>query len=168
MSPLAWRNCICARAPDGCASCARCMDGRLGGRFCWHAMRACPSAFRCRAPNAGASCQVPLRPETMAQRSRRRPHCGGLGGGYGTERHTSYGSTVHRAGGPVSERQDDATRSNSCPNRRHPAPRHDRRGEHRRRCQQGGASSQDERRTLRRQHQFHGRHLYFHRLPGLG
>jgi len=28
--------------PDGCASCARCMDGRRGGRFCWHAMRAGP------------------------------------------------------------------------------------------------------------------------------
>src|SRR5262249_57802619 len=42
------------------------------------------------------------------KRSRRRPHLGGLGGGYGTERHTSYGSTVHRAGGPVPERQDDA------------------------------------------------------------
>src|SRR5262249_25550455 len=102
------------------------------------------------------------------KRSRRRPHLGGLGGGYGTERHKSHGSTVHRAGGPVPERQDDATRSNPSPYRRPPAPRHDRRVKHRRRLKQGSASSQDERRNLRRQHQFHGRHLYFRRLSGLG
>src|SRR5262249_51641578 len=86
----------------------------------------------------------------------------------GTERHTSDGSTVHCAGGPIPERQDDAARGDPRAYRRDPASRHGRGGKHGRRRQQGSASSQDERRTLHCQHQFHGRYLYFRRLSGVG
>ncbi len=57
-----------APRPLTAANSARCMNGRRrGGRFRRPATRAGPSEFRRRAPDAGASCQVPLRPETMAQ-----------------------------------------------------------------------------------------------------
>src|SRR5215813_9327748 len=57
-----------APRPLTAASSARCTNGRRrGGRFRRHATNACPYEFRRRAPDAGASCQVPLRPETIAQ-----------------------------------------------------------------------------------------------------
>src|SRR5262245_34818077 len=78
-----------------------------------------PAAWSCARHDA--SCQVPLRPETMVQTVSKRAASRSLWEAEdGTERHTSYGSTVHRAGGPVPERQDDAARSNPRPHRRDP------------------------------------------------
>ena len=77
------------------------------------------------------------------------------------------GSPVHRAGGPIPERQDHTARSHSRPHRRDPAPGHGRCRHHGRRRLQGSAPSQDERRGFRRHHQFHGRQLHLHRLPRL-
>ena len=101
------------------------------------------------------SCQSPLLPETIVARphgSKKAASRVSKGGGYGTERHKSFGSPVHRAGGPVPERQDDAARSDPRPHRRDPAPGHGRGRHHGRRRQQGGAPPPDERRALGRHH----------------
>ena len=82
-------------------------------------------------------------------------------------RHKELGSPVHRAGGPVPKRQNHITGSDPGPHRRDPAPGHGGCRYHRRRRQQGGAPPQDERGGHLRHHQFHGRQLYLHRLPGL-
>ena len=66
-----------------------------------------------------------------AARHRNRPE----GGGHGRQRrHESKGSPVHRAGGPLPERQDHAARSDPGAHRRDPAPGHGRSRHHGRRC----------------------------------
>ena len=109
------------------------------------------------------------RQDSRPDRSGRAAPQGGVDGGCKQRqcRHKSPGSPVHRAGGPLSGRQDHAPRSDPGAHRRDPAAGHGGGRHHRRRRLQGGPPSQDERRAHRRHHQFHGRQLHFYRLPRL-